>query len=269
MGLTDTPGGAAYSGFYALIFGLGFLFTKRDPVLKTISLASALLGITCIALTQVRVFLGLSGVFLLGLAFVFARQAQHARLLRMLVVGGGVFAAALLWALTIGGEDIRERLGTFLQGTPFTTVYAETRGQFLKQTLQELKIYPWGAGLGRWGMVSYYAKATSKSLWVEIQWTGWLYDGGIPLILAYSATLLVALFTALKVALTRRLRDAREIRLWGALFFAYNLGIIAATFVFPPFMGQVGTEFWLFNAGLYSVYQSHLIKRHRVKAGLW
>jgi hypothetical protein len=89
----------------------------------------------------------------------------------------------------------------------------------------------------------------STPIWVEIQWTAWLLDGGIPLILAYSSAIGVACWFAWRAARERRNGTYGE---WGALVLAYNLGILATTFSYPVFLGQMGVEFWLLNAAFFA-----------------
>ena len=68
---------------------------------------------------------------------------------------------------------------------------------FLSYTLQELLYeYPFGAGIGRWGMMSaYFGEPTNwqfPALWAEIQLTGWLYDGGVLLWICYAGAIVTA-----------------------------------------------------------------------------
>jgi hypothetical protein len=105
--------------------------------------------------------------------------------------------------------------------------------------------YPLGAGLGRWGMMNnYFGDNTyldSQPIWVEIQWTGWLLDGGVPLIIAYVAALYFACITAWQIAINRKFGD---FSLWGGL-------VLAITFNYPIFNSQGGMELWLLNGALF------------------
>jgi putative acyl-CoA dehydrogenase len=65
-------------------------------------------------------------------------------------------------------------------------------------------------------MHTYFGEGTG-ALWVEIQWTGWLFDGGVPLILLYTAAILVASWGCLKVALGRVGGADPSLSLWGAV----------------------------------------------------
>ncbi len=87
------------------------------------------------------------------------------------------------------------------------------------------------------------------NLWAEVQWTGWVYDGGIPLVLAY--TLLIA---AACVALWRLTGNwnSPEIRIGAAVVLAYTIGGLAATFDFPIFHSQLGMDLWMLNGALFA-----------------
>ncbi|HEY9651908.1 MAG TPA: hypothetical protein V6C95_14675, partial [Coleofasciculaceae cyanobacterium] len=50
MGLTDTPGGAATAGFYALLLGVGIALRERNLILRLVCMGSAAIGLFCIYL---------------------------------------------------------------------------------------------------------------------------------------------------------------------------------------------------------------------------
>jgi hypothetical protein len=85
-------------------------------------------------------------------------------------------------------------------------------------------------------------------IWAEIQWTGWLLDGGLPMMIAYPGALLLACYGAWQVAMNRWVA---KLQIWGAIVLAYNVGAIAITFNYPLFMSQMGMEFWLINTVLF------------------
>lgn len=252
MGLTDTPGGAATAGFYALLLSVGIALRDRHPILRLACMGSAAVGLFCIYLSQVRSVLIFAGICFICLAMVLLRQANFERLIVMIA---GVTALALgtfAWAVSIGGQSTVERL-TSLVSNRLDTVYYQNRGEFLEKTISILlPLYPLGAGLGRWGMMNSYFGTnnnySTQPIWVEIQWTGWLLDGGVPLIIAYVAALIQACLTAWKIAICRQLGD---FKFWGGLIFAYNVGALAITFNNPLFIGQAGMEFWLLNSALF------------------
>src|SRR5256884_9502208 len=158
------------------------------------------LGLTSIYLAQLRSTLVVAGLIVSGFVVCLAlRRGRRALLTLSIVVL--TLLASLNIAVLIGGTEVFDRIATLVEERPQAVYYAN-RGQFLEQTFTEdLPDYPLGAGLARWGMASYYfggsnSAAQSLGLWAEIQLTGWIFDGGIPLMLAYSAAVAAALITA-------------------------------------------------------------------------
>lgn len=253
MGLTDSPGGAANAGFYALLFGVVIAIKYKNPILQIAGIASGGMGLFCIYLSQIRSILVLAAISIILLLVVLIRTAQIARLTMMVFSVTALFIGTFSWAVAIGGQSTLNRI-TSLFVVSAHQVYQENRGHFLQDTINNLlPKYPLGAGLGRWGMMNnYFGDNTyleSQPIYVEIQWTGWLLDGGVPLILAYVAALYLAGITAWKIAINPKLGD---FALWGGLVFAYNLGAIAITFNYPIFNSQGGMELWLLNAALFA-----------------
>lgn len=264
MGLTDTPGGAAISGFYALMFGIGIAFCKRNGLIRLICAGSATVGLLCIYLSQIRSVLVFAAICVVCFAIVLLRQGSFGRFASVVTASSVLAVMTFGWAIAIGGESTLERIVSLTAENPGTVVY-QNRGRFLENTLTVLlPQYPLGAGLGRWGMMNnYFGDNThffSQPIWVEIQWTGWLLDGGIPLILAYVAALYCACRTAWRIALNPRIDG---FRLWGGLIFAYNIGALAITFNYPLFIGQSGMEFWLLNSTLFTAFHNQWMEQHR------
>src|ERR1019366_6056773 len=147
------------------------------------------------------------------------------------------------------------RLGTLIAADP-REVYYTNRGMFLEYTFVDLlPQYPLGAGLGRWGMLSNYFGEFNRwgpPIWVEVQWTGWLIDGGVLLMLAYGAALWLAVREAMRMA--GREGSAADIELgkWAAVLVAYDVSIIASTFASCPFAGTLGIDFWLLNVTVFT-----------------
>jgi hypothetical protein len=259
MGLTDIPGGAASSGLYALLFGVVIALKHKNPILKILGIASGGLGLFCIYLTQIRSVLVLAAISMVVLAVVLLIAGKLARATTMIFSVTGLFVGSFFWAIAIGGQSTLERINSLFASSP-QAVYQQNRGIFLQNTIEYLlPKYPLGAGLGRWGMInSYFGDQTdfvSRPIYVEIQWTGWLLDGGVPLILAYVLTIFSACHTAWKIAINRQLGD---FALWGGLIFAYDIGVVALTFNYPIFMSQGGMEFWLMNTALF-VAANHIL----------
>jgi hypothetical protein len=252
MGLTDVPGGAATAGLYATLFGLGFFLKERTGWIRAAGLASMGLGLFCIYLSQVRMTLVVAGICLITFALILVRRGELKRVLGFALVVPALVLATLSWAVSVGGDTVTDRLATLTEDRA-ATVYHNNRGRFLEETFTVLIWeYPLGAGLGRWGMANGYFGDNSGpdyiSLWAEIQWTGWLFDGGIPLMAVYAAALIVTLWTGWRIALRAR---HGTLGLAASLITAYNVGALATTFSYPLFIGQGGLEFWLLNACLY------------------
>jgi hypothetical protein len=251
MGLTDTPGGAATAGFYALLLGIGLALRERNPLLRIAYLGSGTIGLFCIYLSQVRSILIFSGICLVCLAVVLLRQGDFGRLTIMTVGITALVVATFSWAIAVGGESTFTRISSLVSDRA-DAVYQQNRGHFLEETINVLlPQYPLGAGLGRWGMMNTYfgdnTDPTTQPMWVEIQWTGWLLDGGVPLIVAYVTALAQACHTAWRIAMGQ----LGDFAMWGGLIFAYNIGALAITFNYPLFISQGGMEFWLLNTSLF------------------
>jgi len=153
----------------------------------------------------------------------------------------------LRFATQLGGRSLTQRLGT-LTGSHRAQLYSSERGRFLTETFRTLiPQYPFGAGLGRWGkMHTYFGDNRDPRrgfIYVEIQWQGWVLDGGLPLLAAYLALLGCALWSLARIA-----RRPGPLAAWAALCFAYDVGVLALTFDYTPFTGQMGLDFWFLNA---------------------
>lgn len=253
MGLTDVPGGAAMAGLYAIVLGSGFFLTSRSGIVRLAAVGSTLLGLFCIYLSQVRSILVVTGVCILALLSLLAQRGDLRRLLGLALAGACVVVIGTLWAFSVGGESVNRRLTTLVEDRP-TEVYYRNRGVFLEDTLlHRLPEFPLGAGLGRWGMMYQYFgdrdDLQSPVLHAEIQWTAWVYDGGVPLLLCYAAALLTTCWVTWRIG-SRPGKD--PLTLWTVVILAYDLGALAITFNYPLFNGQGGMEFWLLNATLFT-----------------
>jgi hypothetical protein len=248
MGLTDNPGGAAVAGFYAVLLGVGLFLTSKNPLMKALCVFSMGLGMTCLYICQVRSVLIEAILCLLVVFVILIWRGRLIQLTALVAAGALIIGAGFLLAYRLGGDTITSRLATLTEEDP-TEVYYKNRGIFLEYTINELvPQIPFGAGIGRWGMINTYFGDPLDSIYVEIQWTGWLIDGGIPLMIAYSLALLAAVWFAWKTAVAK---DER-FWIWGAVMLAYNIAAAAATFNYPFFMSQNGMELWLLNAALFT-----------------
>lgn len=260
MGLTDQPGGAAMSGFYAILLGVGFLLTESRLLIRATCLGSMMLGLAALLMSQVRSVLLMLCCCLIVLLGLLLRRGEGKRLAALGVALAGVSAIGFAGAVMLAGESVTSRLSSLTEEDA-GSVYEKNRGHFLQDTVDTLlPEYPLGAGLGRWGMMNAYFGDNSDPeraiIWAEIQWTGWLLDGGAPLILAYSAALGLTLWTTWKIAIRRKKTD--QLWLWGSVLFAHGIGAVAMTFNYPLFAGQGGMEFWLLHAALFSTAQRYV-----------
>jgi len=244
-GLTDAPGGAAAGGFYAVLLGIGIALARPFPFSRAAAAVSAIAGMTCLYLCQVRALLVMLLVCMLTVLGIFAAAGRVSRSIAVGVAVGVLVFAAFLFAFSLGGETVSHRLETLVMADP-ATVYMGARGQYIEGTLGRVPEYPLGAGLGRWGMISYYFGGPGD-LWAEIMWTGWLYDGGLPLIFAYPIAILFLLRYSVRVAITSK---SPTLEIWSAVVAGYSVGALALTFSYQVFMSTSGIEFWLINAAL-------------------
>ena len=256
MGLTDVPGGAAVSGFYAVLLGLVIGFASRVPF-RLLTCAGMIAGLAALYMSQVRSVLVMLAASILTFCALLVVRGEIRRLLPTAVMLGLIVVVSFSMALAIAGESVTKRLGTFLESSPEEMYYSD-RGHFLHETIHDfLPRYPLGAGLARWGMMNTYFGDQSDPdrppIWAEIQWTGWLLDGGVPLVAAYVLLLAMAFWEAGRIALAARSGD---MWIWAGAVIAYNLGALAMTFDYPFFNGQGGMELWMLNAALIAAWHS-------------
>ncbi|HEX2080257.1 MAG TPA: hypothetical protein VHG08_21320 [Longimicrobium sp.] len=256
MGLTDVPGGAAISGLYAVLLGVGFFLTRRTPGVMAASLASVGLGVACLYLSQVRALVVMTGISLAAVAGILVWRRDVRRLSTLVLSLGVMVAVGYVAARNMAGADVSNRMATLVRNRP-TQVYYENRGRFLEDAIfKTLPDAPFGEGLGHWGMIATYfggGGAPTKNIWVEIQWAGWIVDGGAPLLLTYLLALAVTLAAAWRIARARAPSpEAHDLPFWGAIVLAYSVGAAALTFSYPIFLSQSGMEFWLLNATLFA-----------------
>jgi len=249
-GLSDVPGGAAVAGGVTAMLGLGLALRAAGPWQTLGSLTAMAVGVAVIYLTQVRsVFLMViaAAAVLILVAFKMGRLARAGWLL---VGGSAIIVTTFLWASSLGGNTVNERfLNIGQQGA--VGVFQQNRGSFLDETLGTLlNEYPFGAGVGRWGMMnSSFADQNafgSTPIHVEIQLTGWLLDGGIPMWLLYGGAIVLSIVAAFRLTASRdpALADLAVIALGLQVFIA---GLAMAG---PIFNTQMGILFWSCAASL-------------------
>ena len=252
-GLFDTPGSVSGPAAYAALLGLVFAVSRIPVWRRGLSLAFAAAGLAAIYLSQVRIAWAVTFGMMVAYTLTLSRQARFARASQFAILAGGIFVGGFILAVTLGGEEIRERFFTLFASDPIT-VYRGARGALFDMTFDQLLVeYPFGAGLGRWGMASqYFGTFTERSqpIWAEIQLTGWMIDGGALMILLYGGALLVTAFAQWRVAMVPR--DDR-LATCGAVVLAASLGTAAMIFTFTPFVAQMGIQYWFLVGALHGV----------------
>lgn len=251
-GLSDIPGGAATAGMYAVLTGFGVAATARNPLLRLATGPAAAVGMFCIYLCQMRLALVVTLIGLAGLGALMAARGRLGRAAWFLAVAAVAVVGGFVWASQVGSEAVAARVATLTERSA-GEVYYSNRGVFLEETVTELlPQYPLGAGLGRWGMMHAYfgtkANPDSPPLWAEIQPTGWVFDGGLPLLLAGYAALLGACWVTYRASLRVPAAAADLI----TVILALNIGVVAITFAAHVFVAQTGILFWVLNAAAFA-----------------
>jgi hypothetical protein len=251
-GLSDLPGGAAISGLMTVVLGVALAVHGHPTrMIRALSFGAAAIGMTALYLTQVRSLTVMAVLSIVTLAAVRLRQG---RVLQgsWIVVGAVVLVAgSFAWAVALGGESLADRFWGLIE-TGVLTSFQENRGLFLEYTLRELLFqFPLGAGLGRWGMMHVYfgdpAMWQSPPIHVEIQITGWLLDGGVPMWLFYGGALVSAVRFSYALA-TRGVTES--LQYFATVALAIQLTIIGLCFTGPAFNTQLGILFWTVTAAL-------------------
>ncbi len=251
-GLTDQPGAASVAGTIAAVLGLGLtLVSKRNPT-RVLCLGGAALGLFVLYLTQVRSLLLMCVAAFIVMAALMFRRGRFAAGTWLLTGGGALVLSAFVWAVSVGGDRVERRFTEITQRGAMQT-YRENRGHFLSYTLGELlDEYPFGAGVGRWGMMYIYfgdpTDLASPPIYVEIQPTGWLLDGGVALWVCYGGALLAALATAWRLSTQRFSAPVADL---ASVVLPVLLAIVGMGLASPIFNTQIGILFWFLAASLY------------------
>ena len=256
-GLSDLPGGAAIAGATALCLAFSFAVRPDQRYLSRAAyIAAAFVCVTVVYLTQVRSMLLMSIACMIAMAAIRLRQGRIVQSGWITVIAGSLTLAGFAWAVSVGGDVIFERFFGIAE-TGVMQTFQQNRGLFLNYTLSEsLFEYPFGAGLGRWGMMTVYFRESGNWLYpalhAEIQLTGWLYDGGIPLWLCYGGAILLALRHSYRLAV----HAAGTLSDCATIIFSIQLFIAGLCFTGPVFNTQFGIVFWLLTAVLHGCHRT-------------
>jgi hypothetical protein len=255
-GLFDTPGAVAGPAAYAALLGLVFAVSALPAWKRLLSLIFAGAGIAAIYLSQVRISFVITLGMMLVYAMVAARQGRVGRASQFTILAGGILVGSFMLAITLGGQSVLDRFMTLTASDPLS-VYQTARGVQLDVTFgQMLTDAPLGSGLGRWGMAGGYfgTSDASKSIWAEIQFTGWMIDGGILMIVLYCGALVVTALAQYRIA---TMQQYSRLAQCGAVVLAANLGTAALIFSFTPFVTQVGIQYWFLAGALHGIAQRY------------
>jgi hypothetical protein len=253
-GLSDNPGAVCGPAVAAAMLGLVF-GTQPGLALwrRLASLGFAFAGVAAIYLTHVRssliVLVASAMIYIASL--VFQRQRKRATAALALVVGG--LAAALMFAVMLGGNEIARRFSSLLEDDAKTVYYRSGRGGMVEHAFRVLIYdYPLGAGLGRWGMTRTYfgdeSNRESPMIWAEVQWPAWILDGGVLLLGLYTFALLFDVRHNFRISKSSGNDGTRSL---GAAIFAANVGTLALLFSFVPFLAPIGLQYWFLSGALH------------------
>ena len=248
MGLTDSPGGAGLGGMYSVLFGMALWLERPRLLFRIVLLFSMGLGLFALYLCQVR-----SLLVMLVPAFFASMWSQVSRLRfgRAAAIVVPLVITALVafgFAVAVGGDSMTNRLSTLVASDP-RSVYYSNRGFFLEYTFTDmLPQYPLGSRAWALGNDAFLFRdpynAASPPIWVEIQWTGWLLDGGVLLMLAWAVAMLTTFREALRAAISKD-PAFRVLSGLSGILLGYDIGFIALTFNACPFASTLGIDFWL------------------------
>jgi hypothetical protein len=219
--------------------------------------AGAVLGVTVIFLTQVRsslvVLLGAVVVYLMIL--IAQRRTGTAMLLALVMGSCGVLS--LGYAASLGGKSVINRFSTLIEDDPMAVYDQSARMGMVAETFHtHLVEHPFGAGLGRWGMMlDYFGDKNSPiapMIWAEVQFASWVLDGGVVLLTLYTLAILLAVRRLMQLSL--RL-DSESTGRWAAAIAMLSAIPIMLTFSYCSFNAQMGMQFWFLIGAIEGVAQ--------------
>jgi hypothetical protein len=236
-----------------MVLGLTMAMRRDQPPLaRAACLAGGAIGMTTLFLTQVRALALLAAAGIGVCTFLRFRQGRSSDAAINATTGVAVIAGAYLWAVTVGGDAVADRfLGLLNDGVIRT--FDENRGLFVRYTMTELLYeFPLGAGVARWGMMQ--VLFGDPTLWqappihVEIQPTGWLLDGGVPLLLVYTAAVVVALRQTYRLAVEKSAGALQDL---ATILLCVQVTLAALCLSGPVFNTQLGIYFWAVTGALF------------------
>jgi hypothetical protein len=235
----------------AIVIGVGVALTNRGSVIKLAVVASAVVSAFSLYICQVRSLFLLTVISLLAYSVVMAYRGLIARALALIGALIGVGVLGFLWATSIGSDAVTSRFATLFEASA-GDVYYQNRGHFIEDTVEVfIPEYPLGAGLGRWGMMySYFGNPNNPSsppLWAETTFTGWVFDGGVPLLLTGYGAMLAGFLAVVRLmgrGTSPVLADS------AAVVAAITVAAFTTTLSAHVFIAQSGMMYLLLTAAL-------------------
>ena len=250
-GLTDTPGAAAQAGMIAALVGLSLALRPIGWFKRLACGSLGFVGVAVIYYSQVRFTMVMLAIGFATLTALFLWRGRIASALGLVGGAAMMLAAAFAWVARNAGFKAVEKFGSLLGGDP-AALYQKSRGFYVTEAFDRyIWEYPLGLGLGWWGMVhvAFGDPSRVSRVWVEVMIPGWVIDGGIPLLVMYSAAVAFALYDTARVAIHSR---DEALSFWAAVVLAYNLGVAATCFSYLPFVSTSGLQFWLLAAAVHA-----------------
>ena len=251
-GLSDIPGGAAVAAMMTMVLGLTLAMRREQPwIARVVCVLGGAVGMTTLFLTHVRALSLLAAGGIAVCAVLQFRQGRRAQGALCVAVGLALIVGAYIWAVSVGGTAVADRfLGLLNDGVIRT--FEENRGLTIRYTLTEMLVeFPFGAGLGRWGMMQTMfgdpAMWQAPAIHAETQPTGWLLDGGVPLMFLYAGALAIALRYSYRLAVDARLGRLQDI---ATVLLCVQLAIVGLCLSGPVFNNQLGIQFWAMAGAL-------------------
>ena len=258
-GLSDTPGAVAGAGTFALFLGLAFIVSGRTSKksMKAIAAVSATLGAAALFLAFVRSAFIIAVGMIAFYIFILIRQRRVLVAVALLAISTAIITGAFIYAYSLGGENLQLRFFSIVAQDPGDFYYENRGNQVSEAFFKLLPEHPFGAGLGRWGMMNAYFgdryNRASPTIWAEIQWPAWIIDGGIVLLTLYGLALIISMIDNFKLAVKRRADG--ELQVMASIILAANAGLFALTFSYPVFASVAGIQFWFLTGALHGLAQ--------------
>ena len=258
-GLSDIPGGAAVSATITALLGFAFATrARRHYQRRLLFLAASVIGLTVVYLTQVRSMLVMICLCMLAAGAVRLRTGRVAHTAWIVGSATALVIASFTWAVAVGGESVVERFQSILD-VGVVQSYQENRGIFLTYTLQELIYeYPFGAGIGRWGMMSAYFGEPRTGSFPRFGRRFSSQDG------CMTAASCCGPSTPARLHPPRyhtyRIAGLSEAHLsdLATMVLSVQVLIIGLCFTGPVFNTQTGIVFWLLSASVFGAHRTAL-----------